>query len=242
MIDQSIEEMQYWSDRMGLFTASEISKIMPSPNGRNYKKGLRDIEGAMTYIKTKLAERITMEYKPAIDFKQGEWGKQTEAQGVAAFEKFTGVKGIHYGYNNPKFFRYGDNAGGSPDWETGEGGEGADIKCPYNTSEHITNLLIESAQEFSEERWEYYCQGQMGMVMRKWKKFSAVSFDPRPVDAAMKLKVLVIYPDEQWRKDFENRLAEATEILNELFASLSKPKLFIASNDSEVNTMIVQPA
>lgn len=238
MIDQTLDELQWRTDRMGLLTASEIHKIMPSPNGRNYKKDLREIDGAMTYLKTKLAERLTLEYKESLDFKQGEWGKETEPQGVAAFEKYTGIKGIHYGNNNFKFFPYGENGGCSPDWETCEGGEGADIKCPYNTSEHITNLLIKSADEFAKERWEYYCQGQFSMIIRKWKKFSAVSFDPRPIESPLRLKVLPIYPDEKWIKDFDYRYNSAIEIMEELRLILSPA--FIAHHDAEVNTTIIQ--
>lgn len=237
--EQSIEEMEWLAMRAGMFTGSEISKIMPAPSGRNYKKNLREIDGAMTYIKTKLAERLTLETKEVVDFKQATWGKELEPKGVAAFEKATGLKGIHYGVANPKFFPYGEYAGCSPDWETGEGGEGSDIKCPYNTSEHITNLLIRSAAEYKEERWEYYCQAQMSIKIRNWSKFSAVSYDPRPIEPNLRLKVLPIYPDEQWMKDFKLRLASAIEILEEMRQTLNT-SLFVASYDPELNTVIIQ--
>lgn len=238
--ERSPEEIDWLAERMGFFTASEIHKIMPSPSGRNYKKDLRDIDGAMTYIKTKLAERLTLEYKESIDFKQGEWGKLWEPKAVNEFEKATGVKGVHYGCNNYKFFKYGESAGLSPDWEI-ENEEGADIKCPYNTSEHITNLLIKSAQEFASERWEYYCQGQFSIKARNWKKFSAVSFDPRMIESQLRLKILPIYPDEKWQTDFDKRLKEAIEMLEELRDELS-PSVFIASHEPTTNAMIIEKA
>jgi hypothetical protein len=214
MNEQSIEELEWLQKRLGRFTASKISDIIPNENGRNKSKGLKNIPGAMTYIRTKLGEKLTMETKEQIDFKQATWGKENEPLAVKEFEKVTGKKGTHYGVSNPEFFKYEDYAGFSPDWANED--EGAEFKCPYNTSNHIENLLMKSEYDLKTERWETYCQIQMGIFIRGWKCCSYGSFDPRMIEPKYRLKIIVIYPDEAWVTEFKSRLAEAIEILEEM--------------------------
>jgi hypothetical protein len=206
MSEHYFDNYEWLKARLGRFTASEGYKLFVGSK----KKGELFGVGAQTYIKTKAAELLTMEVKQDMDFKQSEWADSLEAEAVTEFELITKLKGTYYGVGNPTFFRYGDYAGCSPDWEI-EGREGADIKCPYNSAEHVRNLLLASANDFKKERWEYYCQGQMSMLIRGWKKFHFVSYDPRMVEKKLRLKILTVYPDQEWRKKFEIRLNAAIE-------------------------------
>jgi hypothetical protein len=133
--EYSVEEAiqaDWLSRRMGRFTASGIHQLFVSgredmndqelaeEKARGGKRRTKDVlfgVGAMTYIRTKVAELLTMEVKEESDFKQAEWGKEKEAEAVAEFEAAIKKKGDYYGVVNPKFFEYGDYAGGSPDWE-----------------------------------------------------------------------------------------------------------------------------
>ena len=179
--------------------------------------------GAETYIRTKAAELLTMEVKDEMDFKQAEWGKQYEFEACKQFEHVSGLVGTYYGVANPKFFALGENAGGSPDWENET--DGADFKCPFNTAEHLKNLLISSEEELREERWEYYCQGQMNMYIRKWERFHFVSYDPRMVQHELRTKIVTILPDQEWISEFEMRLEKATDRLLEVVAKLTPATL-----------------
>jgi len=200
--------------RLGRFTASEIHKIFQS--GR--KKGEMFGQGAMTYIRTKAAELLTMEVKEDIDFKQGEWGKANERDAVLTMEKLLGVQGKHYGMIEPEFFSYGAFAGCSPDWESMP--DGADVKCPYNSAEHVKNLMLVSADEFREERWEYYCQLQMSIIVRKWEKAYFFSYDPRMVEQQHRYKILTIYPDSVWQKEFHERITAGVELVNSILETI----------------------
>lgn len=222
--------------RLGRFTSSEIHKLFVSSK----KKGEIFGTGANTYIRKKVAELLTLEVKEEVDFKQGEWGKANEYDGVRTFEEATGKKGTYYGCANPTFFEFGEYGGCSPDWEI-EGEEGADIKCPYNTDEHILNLRIQSADEFKKLRWEYYCQGQMSMLIRKWKVFHFVSYDPRLIERKLRLKIISAYPDGEWIGEFTDRFAEAVDDVKRTIALLDKsPSVLICEYDNELEATLIR--
>lgn len=213
------ETIAWLRRRLGRFTASEIHKLFV----KSRTKGEIFGQGAETYIMTKAAELLTMEVKEDVDFKQGEWGKANERDGVLEMESMLGFQGIHYGMFKPEFFEYGKFAGCSPDWEfTHKEGWmiGADVKCPYNSAEHVRNLLLKSAEELKEERWEYYCQLQMSMIVRGWRLAYFFSYDPRAIEHILRVHLIKVYPDEVWAKEFHERLAGAVERLNEIISIL----------------------
>lgn len=214
-----VTENQEWlQKRLGRFTASEIHKLFVSGKKKDELFG----QGALTYIRTKAAELLTMEVKEEIDFKQARWGKENEKDAVLSFENKTGKRGNYYGAENPLFFSYGEYAGGSPDWESFDETIGADIKCPYNSAEHLKNLQLTSVEDFKKERWEYYCQGQHNMLIRNWSCFHFVSFDPRVVEYKFRIKIITMYPDSEWIKEYNMRYEAAVLVLNDMLESLDK--------------------
>lgn len=227
---------EWMQRRLCRFTASEIHKLFVGGSRKMTAEELKEAkenkskrttvdtlfgEGAETYIRMKAAEFLTCEVKEEIDFKQAEWGKAWEPVARREFEAQHLMSGDYYGNENPTFFEYGEYAGVSPDWEGFE--SGADFKCPYNSHIHLENLLIKDQEEFKAKRWEYYCQAQMGMVVRGWKVFYFVSYDPRIVETQYQMKVLEIYPDEAWREEFEVRLNAAIERVKEILNQLEQP-------------------
>lgn len=227
---------EWRSKRLGRFTSSEWHKACVSGKGGKYFG-----QGAETYIRQKVAEEITQELKEEKTAASTDWGYSNEYDGIQSFEAATGFKGIAYGIGNPQFFEYGDHAGGSPDWEE-VGVRGADIKCPYNSDVHLENIFIETQEQFKKERWEYYCQAQMNMLIRNWKEFYFVSYDPR-MPSILKLSVLLITPDQEWIEDFKVRLEKAIERKNELMEKLlSKPSILLATHDKDTNTTIIKAA
>lgn len=217
--------------RLGRFTASAIHKLFES--GRT--KELFG-KGAMTYIHERVAEEITQIAPDQVETKAIEHGYGYELEASQLFEERRGLKGILYGIGNPQFFEYGDHAGGSPDWEI-ENTCGADFKCPYNSAIHIANLRIKTVEEFKKQRYDYYCQLQMNMLIRNWKEAFFVSYDPRmPND--LKLYVLKILPDDEWVKEFKHRLDEAIILKERILDELAEPLLILASYDPQTNTII----
>lgn len=234
--EQSFEEIAWQHSRMGRFTGSQIHQLFISGRKKEDYFGT----GAMTYIRTKLAERLTMETKEQVDFKQAEWGKNYEPDACKHFEKWLGRKGTYYGVANPQFFEYGANAGCSPDWLGND--EGADFKCPYNTAEHIKNLFLTSAADIEREHYDYYCQGQMLMVVKNLKRFHFVSYDPRMIESKYRMKVITCYPDAAWVEEFKERLERAVELLDSMEKSLSIAGAFIAEHDTNLKTTLITKA
>lgn len=215
------QHSDWFKKRLGRFTASEIHKLFVASKTKGKLFGI----AAETYIRTKAAELLTMEVKEEIDFKQAEWGKANELDAVLSFESVQNIKGTYWGVANPTFFDYGKYAGGSPDWQSLDCTSGADVKCPFNSAVHVENLLLNSADEFKDERWNYYCQAQMNMLIRNWARFYFVSYDPRMIEYAHRLKIITIYPDESWRKEFNERLTAAIERLNEILDTIQSDSL-----------------
>lgn len=219
--------------RLGRFTASEIHKLFVSGRKKDEIFG----QTALSYIRTKAAEILTQEVKEESDFKQAEWGKNNEAEACAAFEKVTGLTGFYYGCGNPMFFEHGDYAGCSPDWEGNR--VGSDFKCPYNSSEHLKNLGLNSAEDLKAERWEYYCQLQFSMLIRGWKCAYFVSYDPRFVYDWMQIKIITVHPDIEWIGECGTRTEKAIELLTTMVTSI-KP-VAIATYDPQTKATIVTP-
>lgn len=167
---------------------------------------------------------MTQDIKEQPDFKQMIWGKEHEPFAVPLFESFIHCTGTHYGVENPTFFEYGDHAGGSPDWECMKGKKkiGAEIKCPFDSGEHIKNLLLADADELKSERWEYYCQMQFNMMIREWNQCFFASYDPRMIEPMFQLIVIPVEVDHEWRKEFTPRLELAINELQLIAAEMQK--------------------
>lgn len=239
-------------ERLGRFTASEISNLFVS--GRRdmtaeeleeekKNKGKRTTVDtlfggtAITYIRTKAAEILTQEVKEDVNFKQAEWGKNHEAEAWMRFEKETGLSGEYYGAANPKFFPVGDFLGYSPDWLSEK--YVADIKCPYNSSEHLKNMMLQSTEDLAKERWEYYCQLQFSMLHSSSKCAYFVSYDPRFVYDWMQIKILTIYPDQAWIQEYNKRIEPAIDELKLMVKKFTTQGL-IASYDPETKSTIIE--
>ena len=231
-MDNYFDNSDWLAARLGRFTASEIHLLFTSGK----KKGEMFGQSAMTYIRTKAAEVLTMEAKEDINFKQAEWGKAHEAEAWQAFEKRMGISATYYGAANPTFFPVDDYEGCSPDWE-GEG-IGADFKCPYNSAEHLKNMLLTGVEAFKAERWEYYCQLQMSMFLRDWKKSYFVSYDPRFAHESMQLVVLEVLPDAEWEAEYQARVGAAVEILKSIILRISNG--YIAQYDPALKATIIE--
>lgn len=210
--DQPIQFSEWLYQKLGAFSASEIYKLFVGSK----KIGQLFGDGAMTYIRQKAAELLTMTVKDEMDFKQTNWGTEHEYAAYMWYEDFTKMVGTYYGKHNPKFFKDGEYVGCSPDWVQNDGLTGADFKAPWNSSEHLRNLLLKSVDEFKDVRWEYYCQLQHNMLLQKWTSANFVSYDPRMVDPRLKGAIIKIYPDSEWRDEYDLRITAAIEILGNM--------------------------
>ena len=179
-------------------------------------------EGAITYLQTLVDEMTTGEPKEEVDFKQTEWGKANEMDAVHLFEAISGLSVDYHGISDPEFIKYGDFAGGSPDGNVSTPGVKAicEVKCHYNGANHMKKLLIKSVDEFKDKFWAEYCQDQMNMVVTGTDECYSISYDPRKQDPELRLKVIRVPVDLDWRVEFEKRLPAAVEMMADILSEI----------------------
>lgn len=211
-MNEPLEFSEWLKKRLGRFTASEMYKLFQGSRSKDRMFG----DGAMTYIRQKAAEILTMTVPPEMDFKQTNWGGEHEWKANKIFSEQFGAPCTYYGKENPVFFEFGDYCGCSPDWESQGGLFGADFKCPWNSSEHLLNLHLKDSEDLKKHRWEYYCQLQTGINIRGWDIAFFVSYDSRMVEDRLKMKVIEVTPDDEWADEFAKRLPAAIEELKKL--------------------------
>lgn len=215
-------ENNWKKERAGKFTASEIHRLMVS--GRT--KGQLFGAGAMTYIREVTAECLTGEPIETKETEAMAWGKKWEPSAILAFEEKFGFKTTSYGGENPKFFEHPlyKFAGGSPDAE----GENfcTEAKCPFNPANHVdflqASLLIDQDQWLKKEHFDYWCQLQFNMIIRKKEKGYLISYDPRMIKDENKLATISVDACPEFKADVESRLNEAKKIIAAIINQLNK--------------------
>lgn len=208
-----LEFNEWLQKRLGRFTASEMYKLFQSGRAKDKLFG----DGAMSYIRQKAAEILTMTVPPEMDFKQTNWGAEHEWKAAEMFDPNS--EGYYFGKANPVFFEFGDYCGCSPDWEKRISYDsiiGADFKCPWNSSEHLLNLHLQDENDLKKHRWEYYCQLQTGINIRGWQVAYFVSYDPRMIESRLQQKIIEVKPSEEWAEEFGIRLPAAISELKKL--------------------------
>jgi hypothetical protein len=198
--------------RFGKFTASEIWKLLVS--GKNKV----DIFGetAKTYIKEKAVEILTQRRKESFSSRATDWGNEYEYKAVQEYNRFYFVDVEYFGSTNPKFFtcpEFENYAGGSPDFLNplivGE------VKCPYDSVNHLDNLLLRNVDEFKKLHKEYYTQIQFNIHCTGSEVGHFVSYDWRFQDEKQ-LFILEIPKDKEHIELILDRLKIAIDNLNEL--------------------------
>ncbi|MEB0262877.1 YqaJ viral recombinase family protein [Mucilaginibacter sp. 10I4] len=219
---------QQWKEvRLGRFTSSEIHKLFqggkrsltPEELKGREKGDLRRTadtlfgEGALTYIKVKIAEILTGEAKEATSTSM-DWGLSLEADAIQCYAKNKNAKPELSG-----FYTFNSIYGGSPDAEIGNDGI-LEVKCPFASENHISIMLCKSVEELRNFNEAYYTQpqGNMFVTGAKWCDF--ISYDPRCKNEKFRIKIIRIDRDENLIKDMVFRLEKAADIMNDYFNDL----------------------
>ncbi len=200
-IDRAMQAVPQNSDmwdsiRLGRFTASEMHRLIPNgkrplsekekesiklANPKSKSTTIEDPEilgkGGETYAHEKVAEMITGESSFFENFAT-KWGHEHEDRARELFANKMKIQIEQIG-----FYPYKHNAGGSPDaiFFDAEGNRDGilEIKCPFNSTNHIEHLLIRHQDYFKENFPEYYWQMQSNMLFTDTKKGWFISYDPR---------------------------------------------------------------
>ena len=195
------------ADRLGIPTASRFKDIMTDPKTKADKEAGVLSQTAQSYALELIAERLTGLSK---DFSSAatDWGNQYESVAVEAYKAHTGQDVLECG-----FVRHATlETGASPDGLIGLDG-GIEIKCPFNTVNHLNNALSGEVPK------EYYSQvqGQMWICNLDWVDF--VSFDPR-IDGPAGLVVIRCNRDQDYINQLEQRIINFNDYITNTLAKL----------------------
>lgn len=199
--------------KAGKFTSSEAHKLFTKKSTPYFDKG------AMTYIKTKAVEILTGKVKELNNIVSLEWGNANENEAVQLYSRVTGNTVEYYGVAQPRFFPYGDHAGGSPDGLIGTEGV-LECKCPYDSEKHLSYALLADAQAFRDYCPEYFTQVQMNMMVCERTFGDFISYDPRIKKEQFRLKIIRVPRDEMFIAELKIRIERACEEVNKILTSL----------------------
>lgn len=209
--------------RLGVFTGSEIGKLMKSSRKKDEFFG----DTAKSYIYKKAAERDLLDevksdeelwemYKNQYSFssKAMDFGTEQEVYARKAYEKKTGRHIVEVGScKHPTILNFASSPDGFfYDENTGERGC-IEIKVPNIDTYYKYLTEITSASDLLAVNPDYYyqCLSHMACCEAQWTDF--VCFQPF---LKHNLHIVRILPDEKVFAEMEKRIRVANDIINEL--------------------------
>jgi hypothetical protein len=172
-----------------------------------------------TYIFEKVAEHFTGEpASPEFSSASTAWGEKYEPEAKEYFTAATKIQMV-YGSKVRPDFKQNNLICGTPDDILQSGEAGIEIKCPYNSGNHLQNLLLTRSEELLELRPEYFWQIYGYMWLWDLKEWKFCSYDPRFKDDKRML-ILSMKQDVTAMNALKNRVTEAKLIFNNLIEKL----------------------
>jgi len=198
-ITDSEQRSEEWlAARLGKFTASRFGDLMTNARKKDEVLGAT----AISYIYEKAAELLTEERKEifgaALD-----WGNEYESICKAYYSELKGVT-----IEEMPFVLINEYSGASPDGMVD--GELIEIKCPYNTSNHLKTAF----EGYIDPKYVWQMQGQMLATGALACRF--LSFDPRIKDERFKLVEIRVEADLEMQEKLRERLEFANDYLLKL--------------------------
>lgn len=201
---------EWFALRKGKITSSEIYKIMGDAKGKDESLS----ETAKTYLLEKIAEKLGGESQ-AISTAATEWGTDLEDLAVQVYSYRQSVE-----VQKCSFILKTNFYGGSPDGLVGTEGT-LEIKCPFNSANHLKFSMINSDAEFKKVKPEYYyqCLSHMAVTDTKWCDF--VSFDPR-LDVEYTMSIYRLHRNQEEIDRMWVKLNAASQYMEEVISKLPK--------------------
>jgi hypothetical protein len=208
--------------RAGMFTASEISRLLTDPTKKEQESGEQLSKGAKTYIFERIASQLAL---PEPDYYSAamQHGNETEPQAVISFANL-------YGFDiNDSDFIYTSIGGhvifsdndetycGTPDIVLPNAI--AEIKCP-SPHTHIKYLLIKNELDILEQMPDYYAQMQLNMVLSEKYLCYFISYDDRFYNEKHQIKVVEVHKNENFIESMLHKIQIATIFKNQIINNL----------------------
>lgn len=194
--------IEWHQARLGKITASEVYKLMGEKAGINTAT-------AQTYINEIVAEILTGIGSFNFETEAMRWGKKYEVEAKVYYEQAYNLEIKEAGFIT---WDKCDRAGASPDGLLTD--KGIEIKCPFNSANHVTIMRIETMDEFKKAKKEYYWQMMKGMLVTGLPAWDFISYDPRFTGAKRMIKFTLNANDDL--KRLEENVIAANELINNL--------------------------
>ena len=177
----------WYAARLGKATASRFKDAIAALKSGAPAQAQRD------YLTELVVERLTQQPIQRFQNAAMTWGTEQEPAARAAYERATGRIVEETGFVAHDTLMAGCSPDGLVDWDGL-----IEIKCPWNTANHIETLLNGMPAEHIPQT-----QGQMWITGREWCDF--VSYDPR-MPAELQLHVQRIQRNPSFIADLEARI------------------------------------
>jgi len=217
------ETKEQWAKfRRGLFTASEVHRLLAEPKLKADKEAGNLSEGAKTYVRERVAILLAPE-EPQHYNSNMERGNEAEPQAVLAYAESIGksVNDDDFVYTSVGgfvFFTDEDhNAGGTPDIIIGK--SICEIKCPLSKT-HLEYMMIDSAEELKKAVPQYYSQMQMNMWLCGADDGVFISFDDRYYNQVHHLHSIHVPRDEEHIDLIKSKLLKAKEYKDQILKTI----------------------
>lgn len=191
--------------RLGKFTASEIHKIMGA-------RGLG--KTGETYIYEKAAEFLTGESKSEVFAPALDWGIKHELEAQIYFEHASGLK-----IEKLDIIDNGIIAG-TPDGMIKGEHCGFEIKCPFNSANHLKNLTLQDQSQLKSNHADYYWQITSYMWLTGFNQWKYCSYDPR-FKEEKRMLILNIELNKDDLNHLHSRCIEAKEIFDSIIKNIA---------------------
>lgn len=222
------ETKEDWSNfRKGLFTASEVHRLLAEPKLKADKEAGNLSEGAKTYVRERVAILLAPD-EPDYYNSAMQHGNETEPQAVIAYAEKLGLsvnddKFIYTSVGGFVFFSDEEhNAGGTPDVIiNGDAGRLiGEIKCPASKT-HLEYMLIKDETDLIKAAPNYYSQIQMNIWLTDAIGCDFITFDDRYYNKAHHLHTVFIPRNEDYIGQIKSKLLKAKQYKEQILNQLS---------------------
>lgn len=202
-------------NRSGLFTASEIHKLLTP------KIQVAQNETSRNYIFEKAFEKATGQTaKPETFAKSLEWGNMYEAEAVSSYIAHTGNE-VECTGDNQHFLKHDYlPVGAYPDGRLVIGKNPLECKCPANGGEHFKNLHCgQSLERFKLLRFNYFIQVQVQIWLSGCEFGDFFTYRPN-VDERFSRYYLRVPRCEKTITSIKEAIEKASEQLEDILKSI----------------------
>jgi YqaJ-like viral recombinase domain len=206
---------EWFEAKCGKLSSSECGKIFTGGRKKDEVFG----QGALTYIKKKIGEYLTGQMKGIPETEAVLRGLSEEPYAIERYELLTGnqVQPSEFWIHNAIFC-------GTTDGQVIEDNSIIEVKC-LDSEKHAEICTFSSAEELKDFDFNIYSQVQSNILIADASHGDFISYDDRMRLYDLQIKIIRVYPDFEWQKEFEYRIGEVAVIyMNKIEQILKTPE------------------